>query len=130
MPKLRHIKFLLDESVEFRIATDLRNRDFDVVTIAEEFPSVPDQQVLHIAYRQKRILITNDKGFGKLIFKENQKSYGVIFIRMPFSTVEEKIVRVQKVLSSKVKVSDLPQLFTTVTVKRIKSKRLPTKEEN
>jgi len=126
MPKLQHIKFLLDESVEFRIATYLKNNDFDVVTITEDFPSIPDQQVLDIAYQQKRILITNDKGFGKLIFKENQKSYGVILIRMPFSTVEEKVVKIQKVLSSKVKVSNLFLLFTTVTVKRIKSKLLPT----
>lgn len=72
MPKLRPIKFLLDESVEFRIATYLREDDFDVVTIAEEFPSIPDKQVLHIAYKQKRVLVTNDKGFGELIFKENQ----------------------------------------------------------
>jgi len=123
MPKLHPINFLLDESVEFRIATYLRENDFDVLTIAEEFPSIPDEQVLQIAYKQKRILITNDKGFGKLIFKEGQKSHGVILIRMPFSTLQEKIVRLNRVLSPKT--SNINRLFTTITNKSIRPKRLP-----
>ncbi len=123
MSKLHHIKFLLDESVEFRIAKDLRNNDFDVLTITEDFPSIPDQQVLHIAYQEKRILITNDKGFGKLIFKENQKSHGVILIRMPFVTLQEKIVRLNRVLSSET--SSLHRLFITVSNKSIRPKKLP-----
>lgn len=128
MPKLRPIKFLLDESVEFRIAVYLRENDFDVVTIAEEFPSIPDEQVLHIAYKKKRILITNDKGFGELIFKENQRSHGVILIRMPFATLQEKLARLNLVLSSDT--SSLNRLFTTITGKSIRPKRLPIIKKN
>lgn len=122
MPKPHPIKFLLDESVEFRIATYLRENDFDVMTIAEEFPSIPDEQVLHIAYKKKRILITNDKGFGMLIFKGNQKSHGVILIRMPFATLQEKIVRLKLVLSSET--ANLHRLFTTISSKSIRPKKL------
>ncbi len=118
----RFIKFLVDESVEFRIVLFLRNLDFDVVSISEETPSISDPEVLGLAYRQKRVLITNDKGFGGLIFKEKQKSSGIIFIRLPRDSVDEKLVRLTKILQPKHK--DLSKVFTTISHGQTRSRLL------
>lgn len=123
MTTQRLVKFLVDESVEFRIVLLLRNLGFDVASISEDTPSISDPEVLNLAYRQKRVLITNDKGFGGLIFKEKQKSSGVIFIRLPRASVDEKLVRLTKILQPKHK--DLSKVFTTVSQGQTRSRLLP-----
>lgn len=123
MSKQFSIKFLVDESVEYGIILFLRDSAFDVISISEENPSILDPEVLKQAYKQKRVLITNDKGFGRLIFKEKQKSYGVILIRLPFDTTSEKILRLDKVIKSQNK--GLTTLFTTITEKQTRYKLLP-----
>lgn len=128
MTKQLYVKFLIDESVEFRIVIFLRSLDFDVVSISEENPSIPDPEVLYHAYKQKRVLITNDKGFSRLVFKEKQKSYGVILIRLPYSTIEEKILRLEKLI--KLKAKDLTKVFTSIAEKQTRSKSLPDLKDN
>lgn len=123
MTTQRFIKFLVDESVEFRIVLFLRNLGFDVVSISEEAPSISDPEVLNLAYGQKRVLITNDKGFGGLIFKEKQKSSGIVFIRLPRASVDEKLVRLTKILQPKHK--DLYNVFTTISQGQTRSRLLP-----
>lgn len=122
MPKLSSIKFLIDESVEFRIVEFLRENSFDTLAITEEHPSLADIEVLSIANRQRRILVTNDADFGRLIFKEGKEAYGVIFLRLPVKTTRDKIIRLSQVLE--VKIAKLPHSFVTVTEKRIRSREL------
>ncbi len=67
------MRVLLDESAEFRIAAYLQRRGHDVTAIAHDYPaSLSDRDVLTIAYQEGRILITNDRDFGELIFHEQQ----------------------------------------------------------
>ena len=123
MRKVPSLKFLVDESVEYRIVEFLRNNNFDTLAAAEDFPSAPDTQVLSISDREERILITNDKDFGELVFKEKQGSKGVILIRMPFSSIEEKILKLDQALKSRA--HKLPKSFTVITEKQTRSKSLP-----
>lgn len=123
MPKQSSIKFLVDESVEYGIVLFLRDSGFDIISISEENPSILDTEVLKLAYKQKRVLITNDKGFSKLVFKEKQKSHGVILIRLPYDTTPEKILRLDTIIKSKDK--DLTKLFTIITEKQTRYKLLP-----
>jgi predicted nuclease of predicted toxin-antitoxin system len=45
-------------------------------------PSLLDEQVLALAYKERRILITqNHTDFGELIFRRNHPHYGVILFR-------------------------------------------------
>lgn len=122
MIKVLSPKFIIDESVEYRITKFLRKNNFDVTAITEDFPSTPDVNVLSIANKEKRILITNDKDFGELVFKEKKISYGVILIRMPFNTTEEKIIKLDQAL--KPKAAKLIKSFTVITEKRTRSKTL------
>lgn len=122
MVKVLSPKFLIDESVEYGIVKFLRENNFDVLAVAEDFFSASDVNVLSIAEKKKRILITNDKDFGELVFKERKGSHGVILIRMPFNTTEEKIVKLDQAL--KPKATQLIKLFTVITEKRTRSKAL------
>ncbi len=77
------MQFLLDANVEYRLATFLTSLGHDVKTIARDYPSsLTDQDVLTRAVEEKRILITNDRDFGELIFRQHFPHCGVIFFRL------------------------------------------------
>ena len=61
----------------------LRSADHDVVAIAEVSPREEDEDVMERAVRGNRILFTEDKDFGQLVYANMQKTGGVIFIRFP-----------------------------------------------
>lgn len=94
------MKFLLDESAEFRISTFLKEQKHDVTAIAYDYPqSLPGQQVLAIARREQRILITNDRDFGELIFREKILHTGVIYFRLGLtSTAQDKMTWLSRLL--------------------------------
>ena len=80
---MKEISFLADESCDFLIVRKLRSADYDVLSVAESFPSAPDQQVLELAIKSGRILLTEDKDFGEWVFAHGEKIEGVILIRFP-----------------------------------------------
>jgi predicted nuclease of predicted toxin-antitoxin system len=94
------MRFLLDESAELRIAAFLKQAGHDVTSIAEDHPrSLPDEQVLAIANAEQRLLITNDRDFGELIFRQQLPHAGVIYFRLPLdTTATEKINWLTRVL--------------------------------
>ena len=61
----------------------LRSADHDVVAIAEVSPREEDPSVMDRAVKDSRILITEDKDFGQLVYARMQNTGGVIFIRFP-----------------------------------------------
>ena len=80
---MKEISFLADESCDFLIVRKLRSADYDVLSVAESFPSASDQQVLEHAIKSGRILLTEDKDFGEWVFAHGEKIKGVILIRFP-----------------------------------------------
>jgi predicted nuclease of predicted toxin-antitoxin system len=77
------MKFLLDANVEYRLASFLTSLGHDVKTIARDYPtSLTDQEVLILAVEEKRILVTNDRDFGELIFRQRFAHCGIIFFRL------------------------------------------------
>jgi predicted nuclease of predicted toxin-antitoxin system len=90
------VRFLLDESADARIRVHLQSLGHDVIGIAREYPAgLADSDVLPIAYRTNRILITRDRDFGELVFVEGQPHAGVIFLRLgsspPLSTITARL---------------------------------------
>src|SRR5438270_5024672 len=77
------MKFLLDANVEYRLATYLLSLGHDVKTIARDYPSaLADQEVLLIAVKEKRVLITNDRDYGELIFRQHLSHSGILYFRL------------------------------------------------
>jgi len=66
------MKFLADESIEKPVIDWLRGQDFDVRYVAEITPSINDEEVIRFANDEGRILITNDKDFGELVFRQSK----------------------------------------------------------
>jgi predicted nuclease of predicted toxin-antitoxin system len=80
---LAEINFLADESCDFTVVRALRAAKFDVLSVAESFPSISDEQVLQRSLKEERILLTEDKDFGEWVFAHGKKVPGVILVRFP-----------------------------------------------
>jgi len=73
------LKFLIDECVGRRLVVLLQRSGYDAVFVGDWKPS-SDEDVLRKAESDGRILITDDKDFGRLIFKLKRPSIGFILI--------------------------------------------------
>jgi predicted nuclease of predicted toxin-antitoxin system len=73
--------FLADESCAGPVVRALREAGHDVVAIAEVARGATDEQVLERALNEKRILITEDRDFGELVYARGRSSAGVILVR-------------------------------------------------
>jgi len=112
------MKFLVDESVEYAVVIFLREKGFDVASIAETSASIDDEAVLEMAFKQHRILITNDKDFGELIYRHKLTHVGVILLRLPREDAESKIESLSELFKRYGK--KLPGAFTVVTEREIR----------
>ncbi len=75
-------QIIADESVDNRIIIQLRQIEFSVYSIAEESPSIKDNEVLAIAVQHNALLITEDKDFGELVFRLKLPHKGIVLLRM------------------------------------------------
>ncbi len=73
------MNFVADESCAAPVIQALREAGHDVVAIAEVDKGATDEQVLAHALNEKRVLITEDRDFGELIYARGRSSAGIIW---------------------------------------------------
>lgn len=83
------MKFLADEGVDKPIVDLLRISGFDVHYILETNHGA-DDLVLEIANLEARILLTQDKDFGELIYRLQRTHFGIVLIRLGNQSPVEK----------------------------------------
>ncbi|MDR4509844.1 MAG: DUF5615 family PIN-like protein [Candidatus Brocadiaceae bacterium] len=77
---LQH-NILADENVDYRIVKYLRDKNYTVISILEDFRGISDKEVIELAKNKKAIVLTEDKDFGKWVFAHKEKTKGVIYLR-------------------------------------------------
>ena len=76
------MKLIADEGVDRPVVERLRQDGHDVVYVAELSPSVPDEEVLQQANARGAVLLTADKDFGELVFRQGLVHSGVVLLRL------------------------------------------------
>ena len=64
------MRILADENVPRPVVLGLRDAGRDVVWVREVARGMPDVGVLAMATGEQRLLVTGDKDFGELVFRE------------------------------------------------------------
>jgi predicted nuclease of predicted toxin-antitoxin system len=77
------MNFLADESCAGPVIRALREAGHHVVAISEVAKGAADEDVLDRAQNEKRVLITEDRDFGELVYARGRSSTGVILVRFP-----------------------------------------------
>lgn len=91
------MNLLADESVDRAIVERLRDDGHEVVYVAELTPSIADSEVLQKANDSRALLLTADKDFGELVFRQRRLHAGVVLIRLAGFPAAMKAATVAKV---------------------------------
>ena len=62
------MRLLADESCDFSVVRGLRIADHDVLSITETLAGATDERVMALAVGERRLLLTEDKEFGQLVY--------------------------------------------------------------
>lgn len=93
------MKFLLDEGVAYRLAALLRDEGHDVVSCGRELPqALPDREILELAVRERRVVLTNDKDFGELVFRDGMPHAGIVLFRLDDVPMSARVDYLRRVL--------------------------------
>lgn len=93
------MRFLLDESADLPLAAHLEARGHEVTSIVRDHPrALNDDDVLDIARRERRILVTNDRDFGELVFRRHIEHAGIILFRLGAEDLATKAAWLDRVL--------------------------------
>jgi len=74
--------FLANENIENEIV-QIRTMGYETTQVANTTPGADDDVVLQDARVRGCILITSDRDFGELVFRQKKTTAGVLFLRMP-----------------------------------------------
>lgn len=95
------MKFLVDESADARLVIHLRALGHDATAVAADHrPGLPDAEVLALARREGRTLITDDTDFGDLVVRHRQPHTGVMLFRLNTTVLAARIERLDYVLGA------------------------------
>jgi predicted nuclease of predicted toxin-antitoxin system len=94
------MRFLVDECTGPAVARWLRERGHEVFSVYEEARGLDDDEVIHRAFIEGRVLITNDKEFGEKIYREKRPHRGVVLFRLQDERNSSKIAALDRVLAN------------------------------
>ncbi|HLX10408.1 MAG TPA: DUF5615 family PIN-like protein [Thermoanaerobaculia bacterium] len=78
------MRFLADESCDFNVVKALRTAGHDVTAAVEDSQGAPDREIFSRSHREQRVLLTEDKDFGRLAMAaEPIQQKGLLLIRCP-----------------------------------------------
>jgi predicted nuclease of predicted toxin-antitoxin system len=77
------MKFLANENFPLASTKYLKNKGFDIISVGTHFQGITDKEVIELAEKESRTILTFDRDYGELIFKYgNKPSQGVIYLRL------------------------------------------------
>ncbi len=112
------MNLLADESVNKLIVDELRNEGYNVLYIAEFAPSVDDETVLYEANQNHALLLTEDKDFGELVYRQGRVHMGVVLIRLAGLSQQAKAKSISTVFENHG--NELLQAFSVISPGRVR----------
>ena len=117
------MRLLANENFPREAVEALRAQGHDVIWMHSEAPGRPDAEVLARARAEDRILMTFDKDFGELAFRQGlPASGGVILFRMALPSPEGAARKIAEALAAR---PDWQGHFSIVEDGRVRMRPLP-----
>ncbi len=100
---------------------ELRAAGNDVKAVVETMPGAEDAVVRALARSEERVLLTNDKGFAELVFRQRKCSSGIVLLRMGGWSANQKWRRLRDVLRTE---PELHRALVVVTPRDVRRRAL------
>jgi predicted nuclease of predicted toxin-antitoxin system len=95
------VRFLVDACTDARLVAHLRLLGHDVTRVGQDYPGdLEDTAILDIARNERRVLITDDRDFGELVFRSRHSHFGVIYLRLPTVDISMRCARLDAVIAA------------------------------
>ena len=115
------MRFLVDESTGPAVAAWLRQQGHEVFSAYAEARGMDDDDIIHKAFTENWILITNDKDFGEKVYREQRPHKGIVLLRLEDERAVVKIETLKRLLESYA--DRLAEQFVVVTESRVRFAR-------
>lgn len=115
------MRFLVDECAGPKVAEWFRQQGHEVFSVFDEVRGIDDGFILDKAYSENWILITADKDFGEMVYREHHPHRGVIFIRLEDQRAIAKITVLKSLLENYA--DQLADRFVVVTESQVRFAR-------
>ena len=112
---------LADENVDGSVVDALRRDGHEVAYVAEFAPGIADDEVLQRANALGALLVTADKDFGEMVFRQGLVHSGVILLRLAGLAPDEKAATPSSALRSRE--AQLRDAFCVVSPSAIRIRR-------
>ena len=112
------MRFLIDECTGSKVAEWLRGQNYEVFSVFDEARGIADDEIITKAAAENWILVTNDKDFGEMIFRERREHRGIIFLRLEDERAANKMEVLRRLLESYAE--KLPENFVVVTETKVR----------
>jgi predicted nuclease of predicted toxin-antitoxin system len=89
------VRWLADECVAASLVAFLRAAGHDVLYVAESSSGLSDTDVIALALRETRLLLTEDKDFGDLVFRRQRAVPGAVLMR-----IENQALKTQRLAAA------------------------------
>lgn len=73
---------------------------YKIISIRKLNPEMPDLDILKLANKEKALIITMDKDFGELVFKQFSFHHGILLLRLEDAVAEEKLSVIQNIFQN------------------------------
>jgi predicted nuclease of predicted toxin-antitoxin system len=117
------MQFVADENIDEPIITVLRELQIDVLSISELMPGCSDSEVLSLTNKNNSFLITSDKDFGEIIFRQRKILKGVILLRLHGLSIDEKIKSVKNFFLNYFNSLSETNIFVVITKNNIRIRK-------
>jgi predicted nuclease of predicted toxin-antitoxin system len=115
-------KILADENIPIEAVKLLQSKGVDIVYVTEFSQGLSDLEVLELANRENRAILTFDKDFGEMVVREKAKVKGLILLRFAPRTPEQIAARVWQILTSQFPVENSLLVVRENTIRIIRLK--------
>lgn len=75
------MQFLIDECVGSTMSDWLKSEGFATFSVFDQLRGASDNEILEKCFSDNYILITADKDFGDMVFREQKQHKGIVLIR-------------------------------------------------
>ena len=93
------MNFLADECCDTALVQALRKDGHDVFYVLESLRGASDDDIPGRAFAENRLLPTEDKDFGELVYRLHNPAYGIILLRFGVAEHTLKIARLRELLN-------------------------------
>ena len=116
-------RLLVDENIPMPSVAYLRDKGFDVLSVAESLPGITDEGILIQADTQQRWILTFDHDFGELIFNQRYLSPpAVILFRLNSYRPIDPGILIDQALSEDINLSGY---FVVLETDNLRKRRMP-----